>query len=158
MPVRTTARAIIDAPAAFAWEVLSDYTNDPLWRGGVSRMDQQSPGPVHEGATAVEDLRVLGRRTVTTVRIEEVRPGAEFAWRAIAGSAARGTRTIHALPNGRCELVTAREITLGGVDLLAQPLVSWVLARAERRDVLAAARLVEARHAAVKQTDARAAG
>lgn len=145
--VRSAASVVIQAPAAAAWEVLGDYAHDPAWRSGVSRMEQTPPGVVHDGATAEEDLRVLGRRVTTRVELHDVRDGGGFSWRAVDGTDARGTRTIVALDAARCELRTEREIRLVGADRLLAPLVRWVMARAERADLARAAALVERRRA-----------
>ena len=58
--VRTSAR--VAAPAADAWEFLSLYANDPLWRRGVTRMDQAPAGPVVDGASTDEELACWGAR------------------------------------------------------------------------------------------------
>lgn len=145
MPVITQGRAIIEAPASTAWGLLADYANDPLWRKAVSRMDQTPEGPVREGAHAVEELHIFGRTVVTRIELHDVQPGESFAWRAIDGPGAHGTRAIVTLGPSRCELRTYREITLRGLDRLLHPIVSWSMARAERADVRRAAALVVAR-------------
>ncbi|MGB4779990.1 SRPBCC family protein [Microbacterium sp.] len=144
--VLTRASAVIEAPADAAWAVLGDYANDPLWRRAVSRMEQTPPGIVHDGAQAVEELQTLGRTVVTRVELHDVLPGRSFAWRAVDGTDAHGTRAIVPLDDGRCALRTERRIGLTGADRLLQPLVSWVMARAERADLARAAALVLARN------------
>lgn len=138
----TEGRVVIDASPAAAWILLSDYANDPSWRRGVSRMEQTPPGPVREGARAIEELTVLGRVTRTLVEISEVVPGRSFAWRAIDGTEAHGTRSIEPLPDGRCELRTWRAIRLVGADRWLEPVVAVVMARTERGDVRRAATFV----------------
>ncbi len=140
--VVTKASAVIESSAETAWRVLGDYTYDPQWRGAVRRMDQSPPGMVHDGARAVEELRILGRTVVTRVELHDVRPGASFAWHAIDGSDAYGTRTLVALSEDRCELRTERHVRLTGADRVLRPLVAWVMAGAERADVARAAELV----------------
>lgn len=147
-PVTTKASTVIDAPAEAAWAVLGDYANDPLWRSAVARMEQTPPGPVHDGATAVEELHTFGRTVVTRIELHDVRPGAGFAWRAIDGTDAHGTRTVVSLGADRCEVRTHREIGLRGADRLLQPIVAWSMARAEREDLRRAAVLVVERAAA----------
>ncbi|MEZ3160293.1 SRPBCC family protein [Microbacterium sp. BWT-B31] len=143
MPIITEGRAIIEAPPSAAWAALADYANDVLWRKAVNRMDQDPPGEVFEGAAVVEELRILGRVVQTRIEVHDVRPGSSFAWRAIDGSAAFGTRSVVPLGTDRCELRTWRQIGLTGADRLLQPLVAWVLRRAERADVRRAALVVE---------------
>ena len=145
--VRTAGRVVIQAPASAAWEVLGDYAHDPAWRSGVSRMEQTPPGRVQNGATAEEDLRVLGREVRTRIELHDVRDGG-FSWRAVDGTHAHGTRTVAPLDSGRCELRTDREIRLVGADRLLAPLVRWAMSRAEHADLARAAALVERRHAA----------
>lgn len=147
MPVVTQGRIVIEAPARTAWELLADYAHDPLWRAAVTRMDQTPPGPVQEGADVVEELHIFGRTVVTRIELHDVQPGTSFAWRAVDGPGAHGTRTIVPLGPNRCELRTYREITLSGPDRLLQPIVSWSMARAERGDMRRAAALVGERAA-----------
>lgn len=142
MVIITEGRAAIAATPAQAWAFLADYANDPRWRTGVERMQQTPPGMVFDGAPVVEDLRLLGRLTTTHIEVFDVRPEVSFSWRAVDGSHARGTRTL-APRDGGCELVTWREIALTGADRLLQPLVSAVMSRQERANVLRAARLIE---------------
>ncbi|MBA4248768.1 MAG: hypothetical protein C0444_10835 [Microbacterium sp.] len=147
VPVVTQGRAVIDVPASTAWALLADYANDPLWRKGVTRMDQRPQGLVCDGAHVVEELRILGRTVVTQIELHDVQPGTSFAWRAIDGPGAHGTRAIIPLGSARCEIRTYREITLRGLDRLLHPVVSWSMARTERDDLRRAAALV-AEHAA----------
>ncbi len=145
MPIVTEGRAVIDTSAQIAWTVLADYSNDPLWRQGVTRMEQSPPGEVFDGAIVVEELHVLGRLTRTRIEVRDVRPGVSFAWRAVDGTDARGTRSLVPLGEGRCELRTWRQIRLRGADRLLGPLVAGVMARAERGDVHRAVGLVTER-------------
>lgn len=142
-PIITTASAPIRASATAAWAVLGDYANDPLWRAAVTRMDQTPPGPVQNGATALEEVRMFGRRVLTRVELHDVVAGVEFSWRAIDGIQAHGIRRI--VPSGTdgCEVHTRREVWLRGADRLAQPLVAWSMARAERSDLHRAATMIE---------------
>jgi hypothetical protein len=144
-PITTKSRAVIEATAATAWAVLSDYANDPLWRHGVLRMEQTPPGAVHDGARVVEELRILGRTVRTDIEVRDVNPGSSFAWRALTGSDAHGTRSISPLGSDRCELVTEKHVCLAGSDRLLQPLVAWVIRRTERADARRAAAFVAER-------------
>lgn len=144
MPIITEARAVIAAPAAVAWRLLADYANDPLWRARVRRMEQSPPGQVFPGATAVEEIRVLGTLSRAVVEVVTVTPGTSFTWRAIDGADAEGHRTITALGDDRCELHTWRVIRLSGAQAWGEPLARWALTRGERADVQRAAALVEA--------------
>lgn len=142
-PIITTASAPILASADAAWAVLGDYANDPLWRGAVTRMDQTPPGPVHDGATALEEVRMFGRTVLTRVELHDVVAGREFSWRSIGGVQAHGIRRIVPIGTDRCEVHTRREVTLRGADRLLQPVVAWSMARAERSDLHRAAAMIE---------------
>ena len=142
-PIITAASASIRASADAAWAVLGDYANDPLWRAAVTRMDQTPPGPVHNGATALEEVRMFGRTVLTRVELHGVVPGLEFSWRAIDGIQAHGIRRIVPIGTDRCEVHTRREVWLRGADRLFQPLVAWSMARAERSDLHRAAAMIE---------------
>jgi hypothetical protein len=152
MSIVTKGRVVVEAPAAATWRMLADYANDPLWRGAVSRMDQSPLGLVQDGVVVVEELRTFGRTVTTRIEVHDVRLGTEFAWRAIDGTDAYGTRTIIPLGPARCEIRTYREIGLRGADRLLEPFVSWSMARAERDDLRRAAALVE-RGTAERQSD-----
>lgn len=145
--VRTQAVSRIESSLASASAVLGDYAQDPLWRRAVARMEPTPRGMVRDGTHAVEELRTFGRTVVTLVEVYDVEPGRGFAWRAIDGTDAHGTRILTALSDELCELRTERVIRLTGADQLLAPLVSWTLARAERADHGRAAALVMARAA-----------
>jgi len=142
-PIITTASAPIRASADAAWAVLGDYANDPLWRAAVTRMDQTPPGPVHNGATALEEVRMFGRRVLTRVELHDVVTGVGFSWRSIDGVQAHGIRKIVPIGSDHCEVHTRREVWLRGADRLVQPLVAWSMARAERSDLHRAAAMIE---------------
>ena len=141
--IRIVSRSAIAAPAAVAWAVLADYAHDPSWRKGVSRMEQSTPGPVHDGARVVEQLRVLGRDIRSDVTVHDVVPGESFAWRVVDGADAHGVRRIVAHGVDRCELVTEKVLVLTGTERLLAPLIAWTIRRTEAGDARRAAALVE---------------
>ncbi len=143
MTITTKAQVIINTSPDVAWTVLADYANDPLWRENVLRMEQSPSGPVFDGAQVIEELRVLGRNITTRIEVSDVRPFTGFSWRAVDGTKAHGTRTLEELPDGTCLLVTERQITLQGLELLLEPLIGWLMNRTEQADVARAAALVE---------------
>lgn len=142
-PIRIVSRAPIAAPATSAWALLSDYANDPLWRHGVSRMEQTPAGPVRDGARVVEELRVLGRDIRSDVEVHDVVSGESFGWRVVGGADAHGARRIEAHADDRCELITEKVLVLHGADRLLAPLIAWTIRRTEAADARRAAALVE---------------
>ena len=142
MAITTTSRAIIQAPPERAWALLSDYANDPRWREGLRRMEQDRPGPVYEGARVVEELVVLGRSVVSEVEVYDVEPGTAFSWRVGDGTAASGRRRVVPIDADRCELILEKRLVLAGADRLVQPIVALAVGRTERGDALRAAEFV----------------
>lgn len=145
--IELQVRAMVAAPASDAWRLLSTYADDPLWRRGVSRMDQDPPGPVIDGARTTEVLRMLGRTMHNVAVVSDVRPGESFSWRVVDGVDADGSRRVIALGDDRSEIVIDKRVRLAPSDRMLRPLVALVLARTERGDVRRAVRLIEQRRA-----------
>ncbi len=106
-------------------------------------MTQTPAGRVHNGARAIEQLRVLGRDIRSDVEVHEVVDGESFSWRVIGGAQAHGTRRIVARGDDHCELVTEKVLVLTGSDRLLGPLIAWTIRRTEAADARRAAALVE---------------
>lgn len=132
-------------PAEVAWSFLSVYANDVEWRQGVSRMDQTPAGPVVDGASAVEHLRMFGRDLVNVALISDVQAGASFTWQVKNGADAHGSRRVVPVGLETCEIIIDKAVRLDRADRWLRPIVALVLRRTERADLRRVAHLLEDR-------------
>lgn len=133
----------VDVPAADAWALVSDYTRDPAWRTGVQAMTVSPSGPLVEGATTDEQLRLVGKTYRNLAVITAVDPGAWFSWRTTEGAEANGSRRVEPLGPSSCVVRLALEATPHGFDRLTAPILRRLLARNLERDLATLRRMLE---------------
>ncbi|WP_306371454.1 SRPBCC family protein [Nocardiopsis sp. CC223A] len=141
-PITARSSIAVHAPAAFVWDFLRVYDNDPLWRSGLERMAQDPPGPVRDGARVEETLRVLGRTVESLVEVSDVRDGG-FTWRVTRGAIAEGSRSVTTTGADSCRVDVVKRVTLTGSDRLLTPLLTIVIRRTELGDLQRAKHLLE---------------
>ncbi|MFL1378857.1 MULTISPECIES: SRPBCC family protein [unclassified Nocardiopsis] len=143
MTITARSSTTIRTPAAFAWDFLRVYANDPRWRSGLDEMTQDPPGPVQNGARVREVLRVLGRTVQSLVEVSDVHDHG-FTWRVTRGAIAEGSRSVVPLDADSCRVDIVKHVTLTGSDRLLTPLLTLVIRRTEHQDLHRAKHLLEA--------------
>ena len=90
----------IDRSAEAVWAVLADYDRDTEWRGGVTTMRAEPPGPATTGTRTVEVMRFAGRTLHNDGLVTDAGPGLRFSWRTTSGVSADGLREVTATGAG----------------------------------------------------------
>ena len=135
----------IDAGQADVWAAIADYAFDEQWRGGLSAMVPDPPGPPAVGTRVHEVVRFAGRTFTTDSTVTDVDPGSayEFAGNGTSGEI-RGRRSVRPDVKGTGSSF-AYEIELKpprGLRALT-PLLTPVLRAGLRRDLRRLKALIE---------------
>ncbi len=93
--VRLDESVHIDASQAEVWDAIADYSFDERWRGGLTEMTPDPPGPPAVGTRVHEVVRFAGRAFTTDCTVTSVEPGSayEFTGNGTSGEL-RGRRTV----------------------------------------------------------------
>jgi predicted enzyme related to lactoylglutathione lyase len=99
--VRLDESVSIDAPQAAVWDAIADYSFDECWRGGLTEMTPDPPGPPAVGTRVHEVVKFAGRTFTTDCTVTHVEPGSayEFTGNGTSGEI-RGRRTVRPLTAG----------------------------------------------------------
>jgi len=99
--VRLDESVRIDAPQTDVWDAIADYSFDERWRGGLSEMRPDPPGPPAVGTRVHEVVKLAGRTFTTDCTVTHVEPGSayEFTGNGTSGEI-RGRRTVRPLTVG----------------------------------------------------------
>ena len=127
--IELTAAVEADRPADEVWRLVADYARDPEWRAGVATMAPSTAGPVVEGTTTAEELRMAGRTWRNTGVVTSVEPGRRFSWRTTSGVPASGSRSVVPRSGGGCRVELALSVTPTGIHRLLRPLLVPMLRR-----------------------------
>jgi uncharacterized membrane protein len=144
--IHTTATIDIDLGADALWRIVSDCSQDVEWRQGVLSMEQFPAGPLHEGSTFVEVLKMMGQRLTTRATVLRAESGVSFHWRADEGADVDGRRTVRRLTGSRSRVnlqLTFRPST--PMERLMRPVFAYTLRRTLAGDVGRLKRYAEAR-------------
>lgn len=126
---------------AFAY--IANYAHDPLWRGAVVEMRQDTPGEAAVGTITREVVRALGQRIATTARIVAYEPGQRIAFASITGPIpVEGYRAVAAATTG-AEVTFALTAELRGLYRLIASLLVGSFQRGVRADLLRLKALLE---------------
>jgi hypothetical protein len=127
-------RRMLARPATEAAALVLDWSRDTEWRGAVTSMQVEPPGPARAGQRIVERLRFAGLPFVTPTAIIALGEGsASFA----GGSgtvAVTGRRTV--VPDGddACTVVLGVDVRLRGPLAALTPLLAPGYRRRHRAD------------------------
>ena len=99
--VRLDESVSIDAPQTAVWDAIADYSFDERWRGGLTEMTPDPPGPPAVGTRVHEVVKFAGRTFTTDCTVTHVEPGSayEFTGNGTSGEI-RGRRTVRPLTVG----------------------------------------------------------
>ena len=76
----------IERPIDEVFEYVSTPENDPTWVSVSIRNQRTSPGPIREGMTIEEDIKIFGRTASYTWEVTQYEPPTAIAYRATSGS------------------------------------------------------------------------
>jgi uncharacterized membrane protein len=126
----------IDQPADLVWSLIADYSNDPSWRHGVTRMEPTPAGLVGKGTTTDEVMRFAGSTYQNLGEVIGIGPDLRFAWRTVKGVDADGSRSVTPLGPGRCRVRLELNVRTRGLQRVIAPILVWLLRRNLHADLL----------------------
>jgi hypothetical protein len=134
----------IDRPASEVWAYVADFGNDPSWRAGVTQMRASVPGPVQEGVTTHERLRLLGMTFRSDATIDRVQAGRLLEWRAHdRQKQLQGSRLVEPTGPTSSRFTEVVEGGLLGLSRPLGPLLAWLLQRQTTADLRRLKKLLE---------------
>ena len=143
--VRLDESIHIDAPQPDVWNAIADYSFDRQWRGGLSEMSPDPPGPPAVGTRVHEVVRFAGRTFTSYSTVTDVDPGSAYAFAGNGMSGEiRGRRSVRPDVKGTGSSF-AYEIELAPPPRLRAlaPLLTPVLRAGLRRDLRRLKALIE---------------
>jgi uncharacterized membrane protein len=154
--MRASARAVLAAPPATVWSLVSDPERMLSFMSGVTRWEVVSEKPIGLGARYRMLMRVGSAEVGGLVEVVEWDPASELAWTSITGIDQRGRWRLRPAPGGRTrvELRLAYGVAGGGLTgWLAEQIASPVVSRHLRSSVQQLSRMVE--HERIRDRAAR---
>jgi uncharacterized membrane protein len=154
--MRASARAVLNAPPATVWSLVSDPERMLSFMSGVTRWEVASEEPTGLGARYRMLMRVGSAEVGGLVEVVEWDPPSELAWTSVTGIDQRGRWRLRPAPGGRTrvELRLAYGVAGGGLTgWLAEQIASPVVARHLRSSVQQLSRMVE--HERIRDQAAR---
>lgn len=72
--MRIEASIHVEAPAETVWHIATDPKLAPRWNPNIVSIDYDGDGPIHEGSTWLQVLRVMGKEERMTGTVVECEP------------------------------------------------------------------------------------
>ena len=118
----------IERPIDEVFEYVSTPENDPTWVSVSIRNRRTSPGPIREGMTIEEDVKIFGRTASYTWEVTQYEPPTGIAYRATSGLLPGISIRLRLEPvEGGTKLTHAVDLALRGIHYRAiAPLIPWV--------------------------------
>ena len=123
-----TSTELVDAPPERVWQVLTDWERSPDWMPGIDSMRQEGSGPPGTGTVVVFQARGAERSSEVTAWD----PPRRLALRSVQGGVTADY--VYSLePEGSgTRLTLEADCRTRGAWRLIGPLISWLMARADR--------------------------
>ena len=138
----TTIARPVDVVAAYA----IDPTNAPEWYANIDSVEWQTPPPARVGSKVAFVARFLGRRLAYTYELVELVPGDCLVMRTAQGPfPMETTYTWRPSDDGATRMTLRNRGVPSGFSKLAAPFMAVAIRRANRKDLAALRRILEAR-------------
>ncbi len=131
--VDVRSEVLVDAEAADAWAVVSDFSRNPEWQKGMVRCTWVTEPPLRIGSRYEQRARFLGRDITTLFEVIALTDRGQGV-RSIGIDTVEGTfpitvtRTVEPTPHG-CRISAHVRGTPGGLMGLASPLMAGMVKR-----------------------------
>ena len=136
----------IRRPRAEVAAYASDPDNATRWYRNIETVDWQTPRPVAVGSRIAFVARFLGRRLAYTYEVREIVPGERFTMSTAQGPfPMQTTYTWQDAGDGATRMTLRNQGAPAGFSKLVAPMMAMAMRRANRKDLRAIKRLLEAR-------------
>ncbi len=148
MSVDVSSDIVIQRPRGEVASYSSNPDNAPTWYANIKSVEWKTPPPVKIGSQVAFVAHFLGRRMAYTYEVVELVPGERFVMRTAEGPfPMETTYTWESAPGGGTRMTLRNRGTPTGFFTLMAPLMSRAVRNANRKDLAALKRLLEARGA-----------
>ena len=138
----TTIARPVDVVATYA----IDPTNAPEWYANIDSVEWQTPPPARVGSKVAFVARFLGRRLAYTYELVELVPGECLVMRTAQGPfPMETTYTWRPSDDGATRMTLRNRGAPSGFSKLVAPFMAAAIRRANRKDLAALRRILEAR-------------
>ena len=136
----------IRRPRAEVAAYASDPDNATRWYRNIETVDWQTPRPVAVGSRIAFVARFLGRRLAYTYEVREIVPGERFTMSTAQGPfPMQTTYSWQDAGDGATRMTLRNQGAPAGFSKLVAPMMAMAMRRANRKDLRAIKRLLEAR-------------
>src|SRR5258706_9914164 len=146
MKVDVSSSIILQRPRGEVANYASNPDNAPTWYANIKSVEWKTPPPVGIGSHIAFVAHFLGRRMAYTYEVVELVPTERFVMRTAEGPfPMETTYTWESAPDGGTRMTLRNRGTPTGFSTLVAPLMSRAVRNANRKDLAALKRLLEAR-------------
>jgi hypothetical protein len=137
-----------DEVAAYA----ADPDNVPAWYVNIQSVEWKTPRPVAVGSRVAFVAHFLGRRLACTYEVVEFVPGERLGMRTSEGPFPMETSYVwRAIDSNHTHMTLRNRGEPTGFSRLISPFMSWMIGRANRKDLSCLKQLLEQEYSAAKQ-------
>lgn len=145
MNVDVSSEIVIQRPRDEVANYASNPDHAPTWYANIKSVEWKTAPPVAIGSHIAFVAHFLGRRMAYTYEVVALVPGERFVMRTAEGPfPMETTYTWQSTPDGGTRMTLRNRGTPTGFSSLAAPLMSRAIRNANRKDLAALKRLLEA--------------
>jgi uncharacterized membrane protein len=146
MKVDVSSDIVIQRPRGEVANYASNPDNAPTWYANIKSVEWKTPPPVGIGSRIAFVAHFLGRRMAYTYEVVELVPSERFVMRTAEGPfPMETTYTWESTPGGGTRMTLRNRGTPTGFSTLVAPFISRAVRNANRKDLAALKKLLEAR-------------
>ena len=144
MAVDVVNAVVINRPLADVSQYAADPDNAPLWYENIKAVEWKTPRPLQIGSQIDFVAHFLGRRLAYTYEVVEFSPGRRLTMRTPGAPFPMETTYTWDDENGATRMTLRNRGTPRGFSAWLAPLMSLMVARANRKDLALLKRRLEA--------------
>jgi uncharacterized membrane protein len=143
MPVDVVNTVVINRPVADVSEYAADPDNAPLWYENIQSVEWKTPRPLQIGSQIDFVAHFLGRRLAYTYEVVNFDRGRSLTMRTAGAPFPMETTYTWAGDNGATRMTLRNRGTPSGFSAWLAPLMSFMVGRANRKDLALLKRRLE---------------
>ena len=146
MRVDVVNTVVINRPVAEVSQYAADPDNAPLWYENIKSVEWKTARPVRVGSQIDFVARFLGRRLAYTYEVIELVPGRQLTMRTPGPPFPMETTYTWENENGATRMALRNRGTPSGFSAWLAPVMSFMVGRANRKDLAILKRRLEGDH------------